>query len=230
MAKLCYAIRKGRRQGIVYSWDECKDSVDGFKGAEYKGFDSEQDAYSYLNGVDFHKPTKTNKTYNVDIQAPNEGECNLYVDGAYRDGVSAFGIYLETHNKTYSYSGSVECTEYSNLRNILGEMLGIIVGVNIVDTNFKVVNIYYDYEGLYKWLTGEFKVKGEMQSKYVRTVLPIVTNSKTLYNFKWVKGHSGIKGNQTADRLAKRGLTYGSNLDIDALLSGKINIEKLGGI
>ena len=53
MAKLCYAIRKGRRPGIVYSWDACKESVDGFRGAEYKGFDSEVEALEYLNGKDF---------------------------------------------------------------------------------------------------------------------------------------------------------------------------------
>ena len=227
MAKLCYAIRKGRRPGIVYSWDACKESVDGFRGAEYKGFDSEIEALEYLNGKDFPTNKVSKPKEKIDIPKPNIGECNLYVDGSYKDGVAAFGIYLETCDKVYNYSGCVECTKYANLRNILGELLGMIIGVNLVDTKFSVVNIYYDYEGLYKWLTGEFQAKGELQSRYVRTLSPIVRNSKTVYNFKWVRGHSGVYGNQMADKLAKRGLVYGDKFDIDTILDKKLD---LGGI
>ena len=149
MAKLCYAIRKGRRQGIVYSWDECKESVAGFKGAEYKGFDSETDAYDYLNGKNFTKEKSSKPKVEVEIPKVAEEEGNLYVDGAFKDGVASFGIYLETFEGTFNYTGRTNCTKYTNLRNILGEMLGMIVGVKLVDTKYKTVNVFYDYEGLY---------------------------------------------------------------------------------
>ena len=30
MAKKYYAVKNGRKRGVLYSWDECKASVDGF--------------------------------------------------------------------------------------------------------------------------------------------------------------------------------------------------------
>lgn len=38
MAKKFYAVRKGKKTGIFDTWDDCKDAVSGYSGAEYKGF------------------------------------------------------------------------------------------------------------------------------------------------------------------------------------------------
>lgn len=38
--KKYYVVWEGRKTGILESWSECKDSVDGFKGAKYKSFKS----------------------------------------------------------------------------------------------------------------------------------------------------------------------------------------------
>lgn len=44
-----YAVLKGRKPGLYMSWDECKAQVDGFAGAQYKGFPDEASAKEYLN-------------------------------------------------------------------------------------------------------------------------------------------------------------------------------------
>lgn len=44
-----YAVKKGRVPGIYRTWDEAKEQVDGFSGAEYKSFDKITDATTYLN-------------------------------------------------------------------------------------------------------------------------------------------------------------------------------------
>ena len=36
--KKFYVVWKGKKTGVFTSWDECKKSIDGFKGAEYKSF------------------------------------------------------------------------------------------------------------------------------------------------------------------------------------------------
>ena len=36
--KKIYAVRKGHKTGLFYTWDECKKQVNGFSGAEYKSF------------------------------------------------------------------------------------------------------------------------------------------------------------------------------------------------
>ena len=42
--KKYYAVKKGKRTGIFQSWEECKASVDGYPGAEYRGFATKAEA------------------------------------------------------------------------------------------------------------------------------------------------------------------------------------------
>ena len=46
-----YAVRQGRQVGIFTDWNECKRLVTGYKGAEYKGFTSRDDAVAFLEGA-----------------------------------------------------------------------------------------------------------------------------------------------------------------------------------
>ena len=46
--KKYYAVKKGRKTGIYYSWEECKKQVDKYQGAQYKSFILEEDAKKYL--------------------------------------------------------------------------------------------------------------------------------------------------------------------------------------
>lgn len=49
MGKKFYAVRKGMVTGILDTWDECRDSVHGYPGAEYKSFGTRSEAETYLN-------------------------------------------------------------------------------------------------------------------------------------------------------------------------------------
>lgn len=51
MAKNVFAVRKGRQPGLYATWAECEQQVKGFPGAEFKGFNSDADARSWL-GID----------------------------------------------------------------------------------------------------------------------------------------------------------------------------------
>jgi ribonuclease H-related protein len=51
-----YAVKQGYKIGIFDNWEECKESVNGFKGAQYKSFRSEEEALKYLD----QKSEKTN--------------------------------------------------------------------------------------------------------------------------------------------------------------------------
>ncbi|EEU20935.1 ribonuclease H family protein [Lactobacillus mulieris] len=44
-----YAVKKGRKIGIFRTWDECKEQVNGFSGAEYKSFSNILEASQYLD-------------------------------------------------------------------------------------------------------------------------------------------------------------------------------------
>ena len=43
-----YAVKNGRKKGIYLSWEDCKEQVDGFDGAEYKSFSEIKEAEAYL--------------------------------------------------------------------------------------------------------------------------------------------------------------------------------------
>ena len=47
--KKIYAVRKGHKTGLFYTWDECKKAVHGYSGAEYKGFLTKDEAEAFLN-------------------------------------------------------------------------------------------------------------------------------------------------------------------------------------
>lgn len=56
--KKVYAVRRGRIKGIFWSWEDCKESVDGFPGAEYKGFSALPEALQYMEKTGKKKDTK----------------------------------------------------------------------------------------------------------------------------------------------------------------------------
>ena len=43
-----YAVKNGRKKGIFLTWDECKESVDGYPSATFKSFKTKEDAEAYL--------------------------------------------------------------------------------------------------------------------------------------------------------------------------------------
>ena len=43
-----YAVRKGKKTGIFNTWDECKEQVNGYSGAEYKSFTLKEEAEEYI--------------------------------------------------------------------------------------------------------------------------------------------------------------------------------------
>lgn len=45
-----YAVANGRNKGVYSSWDECKQQVNGFKGAKFKSFASKQEAEQFARG------------------------------------------------------------------------------------------------------------------------------------------------------------------------------------
>jgi len=76
MAKKAYAVYVGRKPGVYLSWDECKAQVDGFSGASYKGFLSEElarQSYEAEQGKETKAPEAPN------LPRPTKGIC---ADGA----------------------------------------------------------------------------------------------------------------------------------------------------
>lgn len=224
MAKKCYAIRKGHRTGIFDSWDECKLYINGFSGAEYRGFGTREEAEAYLRGEETGISSKTGSR--VVIEKPvDDLSVNIYTDGSFKDGDIAVGLYLEGLKSNPKFYGVVNCYEYASIANIAGEILAVLLGVELaIQIGFTNINIIYDYDGVEYWYNGTWKAKGQLQSIYATMLNTLRLNNNLNISFTNVKGHSGINGNVIADKMATRGRNFKNYISLDSILRGTVKL------
>ena len=53
-----YVVFEGRAPGIYDSWEECKEQIDGFPGANYRAFQDQDEATEALRRYDSGEDTK----------------------------------------------------------------------------------------------------------------------------------------------------------------------------
>lgn len=189
--KKYYAVKNGRKIGIFETWDECKSQVDGYSGAIYKSFQNLDEAKNFIKGEE-------------EIE---KSENYAYVDGSFSidNKEFSYGAVIFINGEIREFSEKFSDTELAEMRNVAGEIKGSeFVMRYALENNLKSIDIYYDYSGIEKWCTGEWKANKEGTIKYREFYLSI--KDKLKVNFIKVKGHSGNKLNDRADRLAKDAL------------------------
>lgn len=194
MAKKFYAVKKGKKTGIFTSWDECKQHVHGYPGAEFKSFASKAEAETYLNGS---HSGKTNAT-------PPESEVVAYVDGSFYKEKAEFsyGAVVFFKGVQYRFSEKFNDPELAAMRNVAGELKGSEKAMAFAaDHGAKSLTIHHDYEGIAKWCTGEWRAKKTGTQAYKRYYDNVAKNVNI--EFIKVKAHSGDEYNDLADELAK---------------------------
>lgn len=205
MTKKYYAVRQGKKTGIFTSWDDCKKSVNGYSGAEYKSFKNKTDAEKYMND---RKEYTVQKEKNIDeIIVKDKNRAIAYVDGSYKKKTKEFsyGAVIFWNNKEYHFSDKFDDEELSKMRNVSGELKGAEKAIEFaIENNIKEIAIYHDYEGISKWATGDWKANKDGTKAYKKYCMD--ASKKIKINFVKVKGHSGDKYNDLADKLAKEAL------------------------
>ena len=198
--KKVYAVKKGKQTGLFYSWDACKESVIGYPGAEYQGFETEEKAKNYLENKEQEVPKIEEKANNQLV---------AYVDGSFDEkiGKYAFGcIILTPRGETIRESGNGNEPDSLAIRNVAGEMLGAMYAVQwAIKNGYRNLELRYDYEGIEKWAQGEWKAKNTLTQKYANFMKSKADILKISY--QKVKAHSGDLYNEEADKLAKTALT-----------------------
>lgn len=197
MAGKFYAVRKGKVPGIYSSWDACKRMVDGYPGAIYKSFKSCQEAEKFVaggSGILTEKP-QTDAVPVTDY---------AFVDGSFNivTSVYGFGGFLVAGKERYVLQGSGEDEDMASMRNVAGEILGSMAAMEkALALGLREITIYYDYLGIEMWATGGWKRNKTGTIAYYDYVQSI--RDRLSIHFVKVKGHSGVEGNEEADRLAK---------------------------
>ena len=215
MAKKFYVIKKGLVPGIYENWDEAKKQVSGFPGAVYKGFMTREEAEAYFNdegaNVEPHKKSgiAKEKSFSTDNGASGFSmEYELpyaFVDGSYNPDTKVYGcggFLFDAQNNRYPIQDAGNDEEMASMRNVAGEILGATLAIKkAMELKLNRLTIYYDYEGIKQWADKTWKrnKKGTMEyAEFVESV-----RDKIQLNFVHVKAHTGIPGNEEADRMAK---------------------------
>ncbi|RHO81508.1 RNAse H family protein [Ruminococcus sp. AF42-9BH] len=206
--KKIYAVRKGHKTGLFNTWAECQKATAGYSGAEFRGFTEKEEALAFLN-------METTKTVSGDkskeaagvVEVP-ENMVIAYVDGSFEKSIGryAFGCVLLTPDgQEIRESGSGSDPSGVAIRNVAGEMLGAMNAVKWAQENgYPAVEIRYDYEGVEKWVTGVWRAKTPLTSKYA--VHMQEAGKKIQISFCKVAAHTGNHYNEEADQLAKSAL------------------------
>jgi ribonuclease HI len=213
MAKKYYAVRKGFKIGVFDTWEECKKSIDGYSGSEYKGFASLNDAENYLDpllgsSAEIQDVILNDSVINNPKEKGNEIRSVIaYVDGSFSEDIGAysFGCVILAGDKIERLSGSNIDQSAVTMRNVAGELLGAMTAIKwAYENKYSKIIIFHDYEGIAKWITGEWKAKQEATKKYIE----FVTKYKKYIDigFSKVAAHTGVIYNEEADILAKEAL------------------------
>lgn len=206
--KKIYAVRKGHKTGLFNTWAECQKATVGYSGAEFKSFTDKEEAIAFLE-------MKTVKTVSGDkdkeaagiVEVP-ENMVIAYVDGSFEKSIGryAFGcVILTPDGQEIRRSGSGSDPAGVAIRNVAGEMLGAMNAVKWARENdYPAVEIRYDYEGVEKWVTGVWRAKTPLTSKYAAHMQE--AGNKIRISFCKIAAHTGNHYNEEADQLAKSAL------------------------
>ena len=203
MAKKFYAVKNGKTPGIFETWDECKKSVDGYSGAVFKSFKTKDEALAFL-GIE--SSSNSEIPIDVDGSITSDSSCaTAYVDGSYNIATKEFGygVVMFHNGEELHMSKSFSDAEMASMRNVAGEILGSMAAVKkAIELGLKDISIFYDYAGIKAWAVGEWKRNKKGTIEYYN----YITSVSDSINIRFVKvrGHSGVEGNEEADRLAKR--------------------------
>lgn len=186
-----YAVKNGRKTGMFESWTECEEQVKGFSNAEYKSFKDKKSAIDYLSS----KSTFSDKSGLI-----------AYVDGSFNAKTKEYGygcVIIENQKVIKQLSGKGNNEEYALMRNVAGEILGSLHAIKFaLEKGESFICIYYDYEGIEKWATKQWKANKRGTMEYVKAIESFQT--KIDISFIKVLAHSGDLYNEMADALAKK--------------------------
>lgn len=213
MAKF-YGVRFGRNPGVYNTWDECKKEVDGFPSAEYKSFKTRDEAEAYVGFVDEIEAEKATKDVGSDLVM------RAYIDGSYDKSkkIYSYGSVITWNGKKIKLFGADNDPRFVDFRNVAGEIISATRTLQFaIENGVREVEIYYDYAGIEKWATREWKrnnVLTQGYSEYVKSI-----ESDISIRFVKVKAHSGLRENDEVDQLAKDALksTEKHNMEVENL-------------
>lgn len=176
-----YAVKVGRKIGIYYNWNDCKEQVDKFPKAIYKSFSDIAEANNFISGES--EPIKTA------LFTPAYCKNSINCDGSYSASTEIMEFKIQDTNNgdlilTKSYSGGT---------NNLAEFLGLCYAMKFLDMlDSRELIIYTDSKTAMSWVKNKrintvFDISSipELEKDIDECYNFITTTNKTFNIKKW---------------------------------------------
>ena len=201
-----YAVKVGKTPGIYKTWPECQANTSGFPGAVFKGFETLAEAQAFMDIEVTANATTPSSDTGVNVGVDNLPAVYEFTDGSFNvnTGVYGFGGFLHYSDTEddIEIRGNGNDPEEAVSRNVSGEVHGAVAAMHkAVELGLTEMTLFYDYEGIEKWPLRLWKTNKKISIFYVNEYDSI--KDKLKVNFVHVKAHTGIPGNEAADRMAK---------------------------
>lgn len=125
--KKYYVVWKGAKAGVLESWEDCRKSIHGFKGAEFKSFKTKElalkaysESYSDYKGKDVCESVLTKKQLEL-IGKPNLNSISVDAACSGNPGIAEYQcVDTKTQEQIFHFGPLFEST------NNIGEFLGLV--------------------------------------------------------------------------------------------------------
>lgn len=148
---------------------------------------------------------------------------HIYVDGSYINGCVGYGVViLKDENVIEELSGRVPEELVRGTNQVAGELFAVKKAIEwCQERGIKEVSIFYDYEGIEKWVSGDWKAKNPVTQEYIN----FISKSGIKINWHKINSHTGDPINERADKLARESCSGSENTDI---LISELECKALG--
>ncbi|BBM88995.1 hypothetical protein COTS27_00682 [Spirochaetota bacterium] len=220
-------LPKEKAKYIVATWNECEALVKNTPGARYKKLRSQQEAEGYLQHLTTPTAITDAAPYIPRVLSPKSLPPKLFLSSKYHwtmytDGSSiknipyiAWGWSLVRDEKTLM-GEIVDFKPKSQSTNIEAELNAALSAANyaknliqtshqyasehhLAETAASHITICYDYLGIEKWATAEWKAKTPISHHYQTSIKPLLG----YVQFKKIRSHGADHWNDRIDKLVR---------------------------
>ena len=214
--KKYYAVARGRKIGIFSTWfgaGNAEEQVRGFAGARFKGFETIDEARSWLQKPQSATPGKKKRS-SVQPKTPTpaisteQADVIIYTDGgcSHNPGPGGYGAVILAQGKRQEISGGFKHTTNNRM-----ELMACIVALKSIKPGVSVIvhsDSQYVVNGISKGWAAKWQAQGWMRNKkdaaenYDLWQDLLDACEPLNVHFIWVKGHAGNEENECCDQLA----------------------------
>lgn len=222
-----YAIGVGRVPGIYSTWAECQAQTNKFSNAKFKKFGTRADAQAYVDL--YNKTEKATLKRKADEMGEESSSkkakpsVKLFTDGNCENNGKPYaragsGVYFVKDDKPVKVFARVPGRQTNGRAEVFGLAVGLNATLDIDSITIRpdaqyILNGVTDPTWLKHWRVNGWKKSGGGTVANIdlwKLVDKLLELRKTLGReeptFEWAAAHSGIEGNELADRAADAGL------------------------